>query len=232
MKMMKPGLLIAAALMLAACSFSEPASRGLYEPVPLAMPAVGIDAANPGPETVLALPRFAVRSIQVRAPRDLSVSEANSYKPRADIVWRGDAFGNRHAQVEAIALAGASLGTEEMLAGVPVDLEIELRRFHALTEKARYSAPFGTEFEFEAIVTLRDAETGAMIGAPRYVKRDFPAASGREALAEEARGITQKTVITQNFGQMIRDELSRPIWMTAEEFAALSAEPAPESPAL
>ncbi|MEZ5686569.1 MAG: DUF6778 family protein [Paracoccaceae bacterium] len=231
MKMMQPGLLCGAVLLLAACGFNEPASRGLADPVPLnlAGPAATAQAEA---ETVLALPRFAVRSIQVRAPRELSVSEANSYKPRADIVWRGDAFGNRHAQVEAIALAGASLGTEEMQAGVPVDLEIELRRFHALTEKARYSAPFGTEFEFEAIVTLRDAETGAMIGAPRYVKRDFPAASGREALAEEARGITQKTVITQNFGQMIREELSRPIWMTAEEFAALSAVPAPESPAL
>lgn len=231
MKMMQSGFLCGGVLLLAACGFSEPASRGLTDPVPLSL-ARPAATAQAEAETVLALPRFAVRSIRVRAPRELSVSEANSYKPRADIVWRGDAFGNRHAQVEAIALGGASLGTEEMLAGVPVDLEIELRRFHALTEKARYSAPFGTEFEFEAIVTLRDAETGAMIGAPRYVKRDFPAASGREALAEEARGITQKTVITQNFGQMIRDELSRPIWMTAEEFAALSAVPAPESPAL
>ena len=46
-------------------------------------------------------------------PRSLKVSEANTFKPRADIVWRGEALGDRYQQVEAIfadAMTAASRG--------------------------------------------------------------------------------------------------------------------------
>ncbi|MGR3344325.1 MAG: DUF6778 family protein, partial [Paracoccaceae bacterium] len=35
-------------------------------------------------------------------PETLRVSERNSYKPIADIVWCEDPFGDRHDQVKAI----------------------------------------------------------------------------------------------------------------------------------
>jgi hypothetical protein len=209
-------LLCCAAASLSACMSSEPASRGVADPAPLAPIGAPLPGAS---ETVLAVPELAVQGVTVSVPRDLKVSEANLFKPRADIVWRGDPRGDRYAQVQAIAEAGARAATAPMASGQPVTLDIEIRRFHALTEKARYSAPFGAEFEFEVVMVLRDAETGALLGAPRVVKRDFAAASGRLALEEEARGITQKSVITGDFARMIAEELARAMPMPAASVA-------------
>ena len=45
---------------------------------------------------------YSIAAFDVLAPRTLEVSEANLYYPIADIVWRGDPFGDRYEQIEAI----------------------------------------------------------------------------------------------------------------------------------
>lgn len=215
MKLVRSKLALVALLGLAACAQpGDFVTRTVAPDTPL-LQMEGEDAGT----LPLVRPSYSVAQLNVTVPTTLEVSEANSYKPRADIVWRGDPRGDRYAQVQAIAEAGARAATAPMASGQPVTLDIEIRRFHALTEKARYSAPFGAEFEFEVVMVLRDAETGALLGAPRVVKRDFAAASGRLALEEEARGITQKSVITGDFARMIAEELARAMPMPAASVA-------------
>ncbi len=48
------------------------------------------------PEYASTLPSVRVGEINVLVPQSLKVSERNSYYPGGDIVWRGDAIGNRH----------------------------------------------------------------------------------------------------------------------------------------
>lgn len=83
---------------------------------------------------------FDVQSVRVTVPESLRVSEANRYYPSGDIVWREDPIGNRHAQVQAIVKEGILKGVHNMQGGtLPVMLDIQVTRFHALTEKARYT---------------------------------------------------------------------------------------------
>ena len=59
-------------------------------------------ASQPGLAAQAESADWQVTEITVIVPETLSVSEANSIKPRADIVWREDPLGNRHAQVQAV----------------------------------------------------------------------------------------------------------------------------------
>lgn len=184
---------------LAACAAPDVASRSTQAP------ALLDTAATEAPAPTL---RHDVRAVHVTVPRDLRVSEANVYYPLADIVWRGEARGDRHAQVEAILQEAFARGTEGMDKGAPVIVEAELTRFHALTEKTRYS--FGGVHAIRFRLTLRDALTGEVMGAPQMVAADIKAAGGQRALEEESRGLTQRVVIVNELSQAIRAALSRP----------------------
>lgn len=195
--------LIAALALTTACAPTEPATRAANKVT--ALDEIVIDGAAP----VVALPDYAVKQVQVSVPRTLKVSEANLYYPIADIVWRGDAMGDRYAQVSAIVTEAAERATADMTKGRPVLVDIEMKRFHALTQKARYT--FGGSYGMKFVLTLRDAQTGAMIGAPREVSHGFPASGGQKAIAEEAIGLTEKVVVTAGLEQLIREELSKPV---------------------
>lgn len=181
---------------LSACAQIETATRN----APLEAP--GLSAAAVEERAV------SVASYRVKVPRGLRVSEANSYYPFGDIVWRGDPVGDRHAQVAAI-LDSAMAGAAETAEG-PRDavVEIELERFHALTEKTRYT--IGGVHSIRFTMTLRDPETGAALMAPRTVKADLKAYGGSRALAAERDGLTQKVRITRHLENVIRQELARP----------------------
>jgi len=72
-------------------------------------------------------------------PETLKVSEQNSYFPGGDIVWRGDAAGNRHEQAKAVFDRALTQGTETLEGIVNVGLDVRVERFHALTQKARHT---------------------------------------------------------------------------------------------
>lgn len=149
-----------------------------------------------------------IGTIRITVPQELRVSEANSYIPRGDIVWRGDPLGDRHAQVKAIFEDAMARGAAEVTGTVPADLEITVRRFHALTEKARYTTGGVHSIAFE--LALRDPSSGVLVLPPREVRADLAGYGGQKALEAEARGETQKVRITRHLAEVLQQELTRP----------------------
>lgn len=198
---------------LSACaSVNEPASRGAtpgtpgLAPVPAA--AVSPITAPVEATTAYLVAQYDVEAIRVTVPRSLKVSEANTFKPRADIVWRGEARGDRHAQVAAIFQEAMTTGTAMMQKGRKVDVEVEVIRFHALTEKTRYT--IGGVHEMTFRLSVRDAATGEILDGPREVVADVKASGGSAAIAEDQAGRTQRVVIVERLAEVIRRELSAP----------------------
>ena len=140
-------------------------------------------------------------------PETLKVSEANSYYPGGDIVWREDPLGDRYAQVQAIFETAMQQGVSEMGEGnLPVYLDVQVSRFHALTEKARYT--IGGVHALQFTYVLRNPETGEAYGEPKFVKADFKAFGGARAINAERNGITQKVRIVNQLAEVIRTELT------------------------
>jgi hypothetical protein len=199
---------LALALTLAACGQPEQASRSYV------VPQGGLTLATQGPTgvpagaTVMAA-KYHVVDVVVNVPSSLRSSEANVFYPIADIVWRGDPLGNRHEQVRAIIRDAAATATAGMQTGPEVTVELQINHFHSVTEKTRYSV--GGIHSTHMTMTVRDANTGAILDGPRAVLADVKASGGGRALAEEAAGRTMKVVITERLVQVLRRELSAPV---------------------
>ena len=174
-------------------------------PAPVERAAVGGLPDSP----IRALPEagVTVSDIRVHVPRSLTVSEANRYYPRADIVWRGDVLGDRHAQIDDLMTAAFTQGTAGMAGPTPVVLHVEVVRFHSLTEKARYSIGGVHNMEFD--LTVRRASTGEALAPTKRVVADLPALGGKAAIAADGRGETQKVRVSAFLQQVIQQELSR-----------------------
>ncbi len=220
-------LLICLGLFVSACSTTNFATRNKpFEQLPTTEPTtpVGYEATNlqarvaggntaaRSTEKILsAVPGeslVSVNSIIVRVPRTLKVSEANRYLPAGDIVWRGDPIGDRHLQVQKIFQAAMAKGVAPLTGKVRVDVDIQVRRFHAITEKARYTIGGLHSITFD--LALKNPETGALLLPVRTVKADLDAFGGQQALIAESRGLTQKVRITNHLAEVIRQELSNP----------------------
>ncbi|WP_415920368.1 DUF6778 family protein [Tateyamaria sp. SN6-1] len=205
MKRIKIALLLAMGGLVSACGAPVvPTSTAPFEATPLSSvnaPAGQIEAVR------APLTDVTVDAITIRVPRSLTVSEANRYLPKGDIVWRGDAIGDRHQQVADIFNTAMTRGTEALDGALPVALDIEVQRFHALTEKARYSV--GGVHNITFALTLRDPKTGVPLAEPRIVHADLDAFGGKQALQADARGQTQKVRITAHLAEVIRQELTR-----------------------
>jgi hypothetical protein len=158
------------------------------------------------PEAILR--QINVAQINVRVPTSLKVSEANRYYPGGDIVWREDPMGNRHAQVSKIMHSAMAAGTAGFQGPVPVILDIEVVRFHALSEKARYTVGGDHHIIFKMV--LRDARTGALLSQPRRIETDLEAFGGQQAIAAESRGLTQKIRISRHLAEVVRQEMTEP----------------------
>ena len=181
-------------LSVAGCSAPETATRN----APLEAPTAAVST-----------PVYAIQDIRVSVPKSLKVSEANRYYPGGDIVWREDPRGDRHAQVKAIFESAMQKGVDAMQPGqVPAVLDIQVTRFHALTEKARYTTGGVHALQFHML--LRNPETGAPYGEPQFVKADFKALGGQAAIRAEAKGVTQKYRITNHLASVIQTQLASP----------------------
>lgn len=176
-------------------------SRGVADGAALVVPAKG--------GAVVMAPQYDVTAVHVTVPRDLKVSEANVFYPIADIVWRGEAAGDRYEQVRAILEEGVAFGTGAMHQGRKVSVDVELVRFHALTEKTRYTV--GGVHSIKFMLTVRDAASGVALDGPRLIVADVKAAGGSRAMAEDQAGRTQRVVIVEHLAAVIRRELSVPV---------------------
>lgn len=200
MKLIRLSMVLTAALGLSACATVDTATRNAPIIAPVAEP-IGAPAAEQ-----TARGNLNVQRIEVRVPETLKVSEANSYYPRADIVWREDPLGDRYAQVDTIVQAAADTAVAGMTTGAPIVVDIQVTRFHALTQKTRYT--IGGTHDVHYFITVFDAKTGAKLNEPRLVELEFQAYGGSRALEAMSRGETQKVRITQHLVQSIRQELN------------------------
>ena len=168
--------------------------------------AAGAAIAHPVPLADSA--PVSVNSVTVRVPRSLKVSERNSYLPRGDIVWRGDPMGDRYVQVQKIFEDALSRGVAQLHGPVKVDLDVQVRRFHALTEKARYTTGGVHSITFD--LALKDTASGELLMPIRTIRADLEGFGGQKAIQADARGETQKVRIGNHLAEVIRQELSSP----------------------
>ncbi len=202
-----PALILAFSL--AACVQPETASRNMTSTMgSTTAPAILAPVAPSGGRLALQA-QYAVQAVNVSVPRSLEVSEANSFLPKADIVWRGEPRGDRHAQVLAIFNEAMGRGTASMQSGPAVVVEVEVTRFHCLTEKTRFTV--GGVHAMQFLLTVRDAATGQILHGPRQVTADIKASGGARAIAEDQAGRTQRVVVVERLAEVIRRELSAPI---------------------
>jgi hypothetical protein len=191
--MMKTRILYAllglAALIVAGCTPTTDVSRNLA-------------LTDIGPVADVPRQNWEFAELIIDVPQSLTVSEANAYKPRADIVWREDPMGDRHAQVAAVMRGGLEPALSSMRGDVPVQIVLEVTRFHAQTERVRYT--FGGEHEIEFVYLVRHAETGAILAGPEAVDLTFRAYGGQRALEAEQQGITQRVRITERLVGWVR----------------------------
>jgi hypothetical protein len=145
----------------------------------------------------------------VTVPRTLKVSEANMFYPIADIVWRGDAYGDRHEQVEAIFNEGLTKGAQMTSGARDVVVDVEVIRFHSLTERTRYTV--GGTHSITFAMTVHDAKSGSVLQARRIIKSDLKGFGGNAAVIAERMGQTQKVRITDHLAKVLNQELARPV---------------------
>lgn len=188
MKLINNMLIAALAIGLSACAAIKPAPQS--DPVSQAIPT----------ET------YNVRHLRVFLPNTLGVSEANSYFPASDIVWRGDPYGNRLEQVGTIFMESMRRGVSDLRGTRAIKVEVEVKRFHALTNRTRYT--IGGNHSIHFVLTLRDAHTGAVIGVPRFIQADLKAFGGSRAIKSDHRGQTQKVRITDHLAEVFKREIT------------------------
>lgn len=203
-----PALILAFGL--AACVQPEAASRNMTATMTgattapaMTAPLVQVDGQ------VVMHAQYDVLAVNVTVPRSLKSSEANTFHPNTEIVWRGEPLGDRHAQVLTIFNEAMAAGTASMRHGPQVVVDIEVVRFHCLTEKTRFT--IGGVHNMTFTMTVRDAATGAVLQGPRLVVADIKAAGGARAIAEDQAGRTQRVVVVERLTEVIRRELSAPV---------------------
>jgi hypothetical protein len=153
-------------------------------------------------------PDVRIESFTVNVPRSLKVNDRNLYYPRGDIVWRGEPRGDRHAQVQAIFEAGLRNAAPRVDGLRPVRLDVQVTRFHSLSEKARYTVGGVHDIDFR--YRLVDLNTGLPLGPSKLVNADLNGLGGQAALEAEGRGETQKARIIAHLSQVFVEELTLP----------------------
>lgn len=169
------------------------------------IPLETLPAANVGVKSSQSV-TWHVQEVRVNVPETLTVSEANLYLPPSDIVWREDPHGDRRLQVKNIMDMAVSQAAISMTGGEPVYLNIDLKRFHALSQKAR--ATVGGQHTITFIVGVHDVATDVPLIEPFPVEIKLKAFGGQKAIDAEIRGETQKVRISREITSVMRMYLS------------------------
>ena len=137
--------------------------------------------------------------VRVDVPRTLTVSEAKTLLPDADIVWREDpSSGDRYDQVDKIVTDAITLGARGLRGSRPVIIAVTVSRFHALTFEAELRGPDWGVHNIDFTASVVDARTGEVLIAPTDIRAELPALSGDQMLEARRNGQTQKSMITNH----------------------------------
>ena len=154
------------------------------------------------------VPRVLVQSwrlaeVRVDVPKSLTVSEAKTLLPSADIVWREDPLGDRHAQVGKIIETAVLRGAQGLKGQRPVIIDVVVVRFHALTYEAEASNSDWGVHNIDLNVRVLDAKTGAVILPTSLIRAELPALSGAKMKEARRKGQSQKSMITNHVARTI-----------------------------
>jgi len=141
--------------------------------------------------------------VRVNVPKTLVVSEQKSLLPAADIVWREDPLGDRHAQVAAIMKAAVTRGAQGLNGARLVNIDVTVTRFHALTLEAEARLQNAGVHNISFTAQVIDARTGEVLLAPVAIRAELPALSGSQMRAARAKGQTQKSMITAHVARSV-----------------------------
>ena len=144
-----------------------------------------------------------VTNVTVTVPSDLTVSNNNTFAPNADIVWHGEPYGNRRAQVQAIMDEGISRGASALKGDVPVSLGVVLLHFHAVTPAAVARAP-GAVHNIRFAIQVFDNETGTPLTEAETINADLEAYVGAAAVTAALEGNTQRVRIVNHLARVTR----------------------------
>ena len=134
-----------------------------------------------------------VVDVDVVVPDTLTTSEVNSFAPSYDIIWHGEALGDRRKQVAKIMEDGIASGASKLRGPRPVVLRVVLGRFHAVTPKAVARAP-GAVHDIRYTIQAFD-RSGKALTPPVVTAADLEAFVGSAAIVAAQNGQTQKVRI-------------------------------------
>lgn len=144
-----------------------------------------------------------VHRIQVAIPPTLTVSDANTYAPNADIVWHGELGGNRREQVADILREGMTQASSTLSGPRGVTIRAELEHFHAVTPAAVARAPAAVH-NIAYVIQVFDDETGAAITRPERIEADLEAYVGSAAITAAIQGQSQRVRIVDHIANVTR----------------------------
>jgi hypothetical protein len=136
-------------------------------------------------------------------PDTLRVSNSNSYAPGGDIVWWGEPYGDRRAQVARIFEEAVRAGASELQGERPVTVTATVQRFHAVTPAAVAAAPAAVHNIIFRIQVF-DTRTAEALTEPVEIEADLEAYVGTAAMASAIRGEDQRTRIVSHLTAIIR----------------------------
>ena len=146
---------------------------------------------------------WSLDSVGVSVPSSLTVSNSNTLAPNADIVWHGEPFGDRRAQVASILDEGITRGATGLRGTRPVAISARLSQFHAVTPAAVARAPSAVHNIKYAIQVL-DANSGAALTEEQEISADLEAYVGAAAVTAAINGQTQRSRIAQHIELVTR----------------------------
>lgn len=136
-------------------------------------------------------------------PDELSVSNANTFAPNADIVWHGEPFGDRRAQVAQIIDEGITLGARELTGARLVTITATVRQFHAVTPIAVARAPSAVN-NIKYVIQVYDSATGQPLTEPQFIAADLIAYVGSAAVSAAIQGQTERVRIVNHLAAVTR----------------------------
>lgn len=141
--------------------------------------------------------------VQVTVPRTLKVSEAKTYLPSADIVWREDPLGDRYDQVGKIVQNAVVRGARGLSGTRPVIIAVTVTRFHALTYEAEQRFENAGVHNIKFTAQVVDARTGEVLVPATPIRAELPAPSGKTMRELRRKGQSQKSMITAHVAKTV-----------------------------
>lgn len=148
-----------------------------------------------------------MNTMTVTIPEAMVVSNETGlrYPPSDHLVWFGDEAGDKKAQVASLLKQAAEAGALDVLQGNrPVDVDIIVRQFHAMTPRARSTSIQLGVHEIQFDISMTDPVTGEVLASEANISADLNAFSGSEAILADLRGETQKVRIQARVSEVIR----------------------------